>query len=107
MGSREHENVKWSKDGCRILGMEGNLTIQTASMDFFPNVFIEFAEFSDKIFVITVKGLKLATSCVRDQDATTVPAHVRDRIFKLNPIHALVIYQILWICWIQWKFCSI
>ena len=26
-----------------------------------------------KIFVITVKGLKSATSCVRDQDATTVP----------------------------------
>ena len=27
-----------------------------------------------KIFVITVKVLKPATSCVRDQDATTVPA---------------------------------
>ena len=27
-----------------------------------------------KIFVITVKGLKPATSCVRDQDATIVPA---------------------------------
>ena len=25
--------------------------------------------------------------------------HVRDRIFKLNPVHASVIYQI---CWIQW-----
>ena len=27
-----------------------------------------------KIFVITVKGLELATSCVRDKDVTTVPA---------------------------------
>ena len=27
-----------------------------------------------KIFVITVKGLKPATSCVRDQNATTAPA---------------------------------
>ena len=27
-----------------------------------------------KIFVITVKGFKPATSCVRDQDATTAPA---------------------------------
>ena len=27
-----------------------------------------------KIFVITVKMLKPATSCVRDKDATTVPA---------------------------------
>ena len=33
-----------------------------------------FTEFSDKIFVITEKGLKPATSCVRDQDVTTVPA---------------------------------
>ena len=33
-----------------------------------------FTEFSDKIFVITGKGLRPATSCVRDQDATTVPA---------------------------------
>ena len=26
-----------------------------------------------KIFVITVKGFEPVTSCVRDQDATTVP----------------------------------
>ena len=31
------------------------------------NVFTEFSKF------ITVKGLKPATSCVRDQDATTAP----------------------------------
>ena len=33
----------------------------------------EFNDFLDKIFAITVKGLKPATSCVEDQDATTVP----------------------------------
>ena len=27
-----------------------------------------FTEFIDKIFVITVKGLKSATSCIKDQD---------------------------------------
>ena len=48
-----------------------------------------------KIFVITVKGLEPATSCVREQDATTVLArHICERIFKLNPIRASVIYQI-------------
>ena len=43
-------------------------------MEFFLNVFTEFAEFSDKKIVITVRGLKPATSCVRDQHATTAPA---------------------------------
>ena len=52
----------------------------------FPKCFNEFAEFSNKIFVITVKGLESATSCVGDQDATT----------------ARVIYQIPWINWIHW-----
>ena len=42
-----------------------------------------------KFFVITVKELKPATSCVRD---TTT--HVRYRILKLSPIHASVIYQV-------------
>ena len=32
-----------------------------------------FTEFTAKIFVITVKGLEPATSCVRDHDATTAP----------------------------------
>ena len=49
--------------------------------------------------LVTVKLLKSANQPppphARDQNATTVPArHARDRIFKLNPIHALVIYQI-------------
>ena len=33
---------------------------------------------------------------------STSKTHVRDRIFKLSPIHASVIYQIPWIPWIQW-----
>ena len=33
---------------------------------------------------------------------STSKTHVRDRIFKLSPIHASVIYQIPWIRWIQW-----
>ena len=46
-------------------------------MEFFLNVFTEFSKFSDKKFVIIVKGLEPATqptSCVRDQHATTAPA---------------------------------
>ena len=35
--------------------------------------FTEFAEFSEKQFMI-LKGLEPATSCVRDQHATTAPA---------------------------------
>ena len=44
-----------------------------------------------KIFVITVKGLELTTSCVRDQDATTVPARhmcfsdLSDSLNSVNP----------------------
>ena len=60
-------------------------------MDFFLNV---FTEFSDKKY-LSLKGLEPGTSCVRDQDATTVPArhmYVGDKIFKLSPIHAPVTY---------------
>ena len=66
-------------------------------IEFTLNIFTEFSEFNDKNIVITVKGLKPSTCCVRDQDATctTVLArHVRDKIFKLTPIHASLIYLI-------------
>ena len=63
-----------------------------------------------KIFVIkraqTCRFLHGRRGCCHGTDKT----HVRDRIFKLSPIHASVIYQIpwnQWIQWIQWKFCSI
>ena len=45
--------------------------MEYGSIEFSLNVHTEFAEFKDKIFVITVKGLKPAISCVRDQDTTT------------------------------------
>ena len=48
---------------------------------------------------LTVSGLVFLCICLW--------THVRDRIFKLIPIHASVIYQIPWIRWIQWKFRSI
>ena len=64
-------------------------------IEYFLNIYPEFAKLSDKICVITVNGLEPATSDVRDQDDTTMPAtHVRDRIFELTLIHASVIFQI-------------
>ena len=76
--------------------------------------FIEFSlnvstEFSDKIFVITVKGLErnlLLSHLLCEKPEcyhSTSKTHVRDRIFKLSSIHASVIYQIPWIRWIQWN----
>ena len=62
----------------------------------FAKCFTEFSDiYSKYIFVIRVKGLEPATSCVRDQDTITVQAryvYIRGRIFKLSPIHALVIF---------------
>ena len=42
-------------------------------MEFFLNVFTKFIEVSEKDH-LSLKGLNPATSCVRDQDATTVQA---------------------------------
>ena len=42
-------------------------------IELFLNIITEFREFNDKIFDITVRGLEPATSCIRDQDATTAP----------------------------------
>ena len=53
-----------------------------------------------KIFVIIVKGLKPATSCIKTR---MLPHCQQDTC-------ASVIYRIHWICWIRWipwKFCSI
>ena len=48
--------------------------VWSSSMEFFLNVFhwIQRIQWQKKLF--TVKGLEPATSCVRDQDATTAPA---------------------------------
>ena len=67
-------------------------------MEFFLNVFTEFGEFSDKIFVITVKGLEpLPPSHLLYQKPgcyhSASKTHVRGRIFKLIPIHASVIIR--------------
>ena len=35
---------------------------------------ISHLDFKIDLFVITIKGIEPAISCVRDQDATTVPA---------------------------------
>ena len=44
-------------------------------MEFFLNVFTKFgSDFSDENICHHGKGFEPATSCVRDQDATTVPA---------------------------------
>ena len=73
-------------------------------MEFFSKSFYWIQQIQwQKYF--SIKGLKPVTFFVRDQDATTVPARrMWDRIFKLTPINASVIYQIRWI---HWKFCSI
>ena len=62
------------------------------AMEFFLNIFTEFSKFSNKIFVITVKGLKplppshllcQRTGCYQSDRKT----HVRDSIFELSLIH--------------------
>ena len=58
-----------------------------------PNVFTEVSEFSDKIFVIAVKGFKPASSCVRDQDTAIVPAGHMWETGSLNWLH----FMLLWI----------
>ena len=65
--------------------------------EFSLNVFIEFAKFSDKnIFhyskrVQTCSLLCYRPGCYHSASKT----RVRDRIFKLIPVHGSVIYQIL------------
>ena len=52
----------------------------------FPKCFTEFSEFSDKnIFVITVKRLEPATSCVRIQDSTIAPTRQMLQLFISFP----------------------
>ena len=47
-------------------------------MEFFLNVFSEFAEFSDKIFVIRVKGFELATQPPFMQETSMLPQRQLD-----------------------------
>ena len=75
----------------------------------FPNCFHWIAEFSDKnIFHNSKRTRTCHLLCKRPWGYhSTSKTHVKDRIFKLSPIHGSVIYQIPWIRWIHWKFCSI
>ena len=65
-------------------------------MTCFLNVFTEFAEFGDKnICHYSKRTWTCHLLCERPRCYhITSKTHVRDRIFKLNPIHASVIYQI-------------
>ena len=67
-------------------------------IEFFLSVFTQFTEFSDKIIChySEKKEFKPPNSCVRDLGCyrSTSKTQVRDRMFKLTPIHASVIYQI-------------
>ena len=71
----------------------------TDPIEFSLNVFTDFAELSDKNICYYSKRAQMchpATSYTRNQ--------VRERIFKLSPIHASMIYQIPWIQWIPVPF---
>ena len=48
------------------------------------------------------KGSKLLDFVLETRTIPQYKLDVRDNIFKLTPIHATVIYQIPWICWIHW-----
>ena len=62
---------------------------------FFLNFSLNSAKSVTKILIITVKGLEPGTFCARDPPHDSASkTHVRDTIFKLNPIHASVIYRI-------------
>ena len=63
----------------------------------FPLMFFHWIQqIQGQKYCILKRLFEPATSCVRDQEAST------ERIFKLSPIHASVIYPIPWICWIHW-----
>ena len=72
-----------------------SLSFQSSqTIEFFLNVFAEFAEFSDqkyyKKIIQTVHLLCKIQRCYQSASKT----EVAERISKLSPIHASVIYQI-------------
>ena len=81
------------------------------TLEFSLNAFTEFAEFSDIKIKIKKENCRVGTQdllCKRQRFYhCTTETIVREQILILNPVHASVISQILWIPWIQWKFCSI
>ena len=68
----------------------------------FPKSFIKFCDKNICLYSKTVRTCNSVTSCVRDQDATAVPAktQVKDMIFKLSPIHVSLIFRFPEFKWI-------
>ena len=62
-------------------------------------------EFSRNVFteMFVIKRVQTCSlSCWRPKCCLSTKTQMRDRNFKLTPIHASVIYQIPQICWIHW-----
>ena len=68
-------------------------------IEFSLNVSNKFAEISYKKYLYLKWLFETATFCVIHHNPTTelTKTQLTDRIFKLTPNHASVIYQILWI----------
>ena len=89
------------------MALSSKTQAMAALFEFSLNIFTEFSDKNICHYSKRAQTCHPATSYARDQDAITALArHVRDKIFKLNPIHASVIYQIPWIQWIPFPFCE-
>ena len=55
-------------------------------MEFFLNIFTKFAGFSDKIFVITVKGFKPATESLLMLETRKLPQCQQDTYNRHDPL---------------------
>ena len=76
-----------------------------AIFEFSLNVFTEFSEFSDKNICHYSKRAGTCQLLCKKETRMLPQAsktHVKDRIFKLSPIHSSMIYQFPWIRWIHW-----
>ena len=60
-------------------------------------VFLEYFQWIQPIQWLNIFVIKRVRTC-----SLSCKTHIRDRILKLTPIHASVIYQIQWIHWIYW-----
>ena len=76
------------------------------TIDFSLNVFTEFAEFSDKKYCILKSIIQTCQLLCKRPKCYNIASktQVTEGIFKLSPIHALLIYQIHRIHWISDSF---
>ena len=100
------------------MALSSKTQAMAALFEFSLNVFTEFTEFGQdhwihwiqwqKYFSLQQKGSNLPPSHLLCKGPgcyhSTSKTYVRDKIFKLNPIHASVIYQIPRIQWILFPF---